>query len=350
LTAKHYRVRQVVAGADTRVLDEHRIEVDFSSLDAVSQLRALIAASGQKVGAIFNLAGLGPVGDAAGDQHLEYARRLFLRLKVLEPDLKESAQIGGGWLINLTAFDGQFGLRQTRAFPAVHAGTLGVAKSVAREWPGMRVKCIDVDPEIDPDRLVTEVLREVGNDDLTVEVGFTLKQRWRLDLGKGDANAADLSTLELTSDSVLLVTGGAYGITADVTRALAEKFHPRLVLVGRSPILEEESEATRGLIDPLQLKQFLIRDLRARDPKVTPAEIDRAITRILKDRLISANLAAMRMAGAQVEYHALDIRDGEAFGHLIDEIYARFGRIDGRAPRRRSDRRQADPRQVHRII
>ncbi|ACB97427.1 type I polyketide synthase [Beijerinckia indica] len=329
LTAKHYHVRQIVSGTDTHVLDEDRIEVDFSSLDGVSKLRALIAEKGQKVGALFNLAGLGTIADAANDQHLEYARRLFLLLKVLETDLKESAPIGGGWLINLTAFDGQFGLRQTRAFPALHAGTLGVAKSVAREWPGIRVKCIDVDPDIDLHHLVTEVLREVGNDDQTVEVGFTPKERWKLDLGKGSATAADLSTLDLDSNSVLLVTGGAYGITADVTQALAEKFHPRLVLVGRSPMPEEEAKATRDLVEPQQLQQYLIHELRAQNPKTTPAEVNRALKRMLRDRQIRANLAAMRAAGAEVDYHTLDIRDGEAFGRLIDDVYARWGRIDG---------------------
>jgi NAD(P)-dependent dehydrogenase (short-subunit alcohol dehydrogenase family) len=92
---------------------------------------------------------------------------------------------------------------------------------------------------------------------------------------------------------------------------------------------EEEAEATADLIEPQQLQKFLIRELRAQNPKTTPVEIDRALKRILKDRQIRANLAAMRTSGAQVEYHALDIRDGEAFGRLIDAVYARWGRIDG---------------------
>ena len=184
LTTMRYQVRQIVPGAETRVIDEDRIEVDYSSMDAVSKLRALFAASGQKVGAVFNVAGLAAVDEAAEGPHLEYARQLFLLLKVLEGDLRESVAAGGGWLINLTAFDGQFGLRRTRAFSAGPAGTLGVAKSVAREWPEVRVKCIDVDPKIAPGRLVAEVLREVGSIDSTVEVGFTQEERWRLDLEK----------------------------------------------------------------------------------------------------------------------------------------------------------------------
>ena len=329
LTSMHYQVRQIVPGAETRVIDEDRIEVDYSSLDAVSELRALVAASRQKIGAVFNLAGLGAADESAEGSHLEYARQLFLLLKVLERDLRESVAAGGGWLLNLTAFDGQFGLRRTRAFPAAPAGTLGVAKSVAREWPEVRVRCIDVDPKIEPGRLVAKVLGEVGSGDSILEVGFTQDERWRLDLEKDGATAGDLSTLALDAGGVLLVTGGAYGITADVARTLAEKFRPRLVLVGRSPMPEEEAAATRDLRNPQELRQFLIRELRARNPKTTPVEVELAVKRILKDRLIRANISAMRAVGAQVEYHALDIRDGAAFGQLIDGIYARWGRIDG---------------------
>jgi NAD(P)-dependent dehydrogenase (short-subunit alcohol dehydrogenase family) len=133
----------------------------------------------------------------------------------------------------------------------------------------------------------------------------------------------------LEHDGVLLVTGGAYGITADVTRAMAEKFRSRLVLVGRSPMPEAEPEATRSLNDRAELRQFLIGEARARGEKIKPAEIESGIKRILKDRQIRDNIAAMRSAAAQVEYHALDIRDGDAFGRLIDSIYDRYGRIDG---------------------
>lgn len=329
LGAKHFRVRQIIAGSGTRVLDENRIEVDYSSLETIGKLPAVLASLGEKAGAIFNLAGLGDIGDPGGDQHLGYARRLFLLLKVLEMDLKESARAGGGWLINLTAFDGQFGLRKERPFSTIHAGTLGIAKSVAIEWPGVRVKCIDVDPAIGSERLVSEVLQEAGYDDQTIEVGFTSKERWKLNLKNGEPDAVDLSDLGLNSDSVLLVTGGAYGITADVTRALAEKYKPHLVLVGRSPMPGEEPQSTRDLIEPQQLRRHFIKDLRAQDPKITPAEIDRNIRRVLKDRQIRANLAAMRSAGAGVEYHTLDVRDGDALGHLIDAVYERWGRIDG---------------------
>src|SRR6185295_10579490 len=41
------------------------------------------------------------------------------------------------------------------------------------------------------------------------------------------------------------------------------------------------------------------------------------------------NLAALRKLGATVRYYPVDVRDADAFGGLIDEIYRSFGRLDG---------------------
>ncbi|MGF6903704.1 acyl transferase domain-containing protein/NAD(P)H-dependent flavin oxidoreductase YrpB (nitropropane dioxygenase family)/NAD(P)-dependent dehydrogenase (short-subunit alcohol dehydrogenase family)/acyl carrier protein [Paraburkholderia sp. GAS348] len=323
-----HSVRQLIPGKATRVLDEGRYEVDFSSLESVQQLRELLAGSAEPVGTLINLMGASGDSDARG-HHQQDGRALFLLLKVFEKDLKNSAQGGAGWIVNVTSFDGQFGLSQSRAFAAESAGILGVAKSVAREWSTVRVKCIDVAPGLEPDWLAAQVLAEMRSGQPGIEVGYTGQGRWRLDLKNHDVLRQDLSRLTLDPDAVVLVTGGAYGITADVTRALAEKYRPRLIVVGRSALPEDEAETIFDIEDPAELKQFLIRDMRARHGKVTPAEVDRALKRVIRDREIRANLAAMRATGAQVEYHSLDVRDRVAFGNLIDDVYARCGRIDG---------------------
>jgi acyl transferase domain-containing protein/NAD(P)H-dependent flavin oxidoreductase YrpB (nitropropane dioxygenase family) len=324
LQAKQLPAIEIAPGAETKMVDSDRYEVDFSSFESVSEIRSLLAGSGRKAAGILNIAGEA----ASEDEQFGSARRLFLLLKALEGDLRD-ARSAGGWLVNLTRFDGQFGLRRARAFPVLAAGTLGVTKTAALEWPELRVKCIDADPELDQDVLVDRTLREIASDDPALEVGFTCDGRFRLDLKQDNAATQDLSALQLSQDAVLLVTGGAYGVTADVTKAFAEKFRPRIVLTGRSPLPEKESEATCRLVEPHELKQYLIRDMRARDSKTKPADVERALKQILKNREIAANIAVMRAAGAQVEYHALDVRDGEAFARLIESVYSRWGRIDG---------------------
>lgn len=328
LTSRGHHVCQLIPGTSARMLDEQRYEADLASLESVQQLGDLLAGQGEQIGAVINLMGAAEQGDAA-DQHLGDARALFLLLKVWQQELKASARGGAGWLINVTAFDGQFGLSRSRAFSVGSAGTLGLAKSVAREWPLVRVKCIDIEPGLDPDWLAEQVYREMRSPDRATEVGLTAHGRWRIDLKPNGSARQRLSELTLDAGAVLLITGGAYGITADLTRALAEKYRPRLVVVGRSPLPGEEAELTRGIADTAQLKQILIGDLRSRNGNVTPAQVDSALKCILKERQIRANLAAMQASGAELEYHCLDVRDAAGFASLIDDVYARWGRIDG---------------------
>jgi NAD(P)-dependent dehydrogenase (short-subunit alcohol dehydrogenase family) len=138
----------------------------------------------------------------------------------------------------------------------------------------------------------------------------------------------DPPALELDRESVILVTGGACGVTAEVACKLASVAKPRLILVGRSPLPPAESPHTQGL-DRAAMRKLFLDEARSRDKTILPVEIERSVNRLFKDREIRANLDACAAAGASVEYHALDVRDGDNFGHLIDELYERFGRIDG---------------------
>jgi acyl transferase domain-containing protein/NAD(P)H-dependent flavin oxidoreductase YrpB (nitropropane dioxygenase family)/NADP-dependent 3-hydroxy acid dehydrogenase YdfG/acyl carrier protein len=326
LAGQGAEVQRIVPATLTRAIDAQHYEVDLSSLAAVRQLRELVvAASAAKPVVLINVMGA-VTGGAHGHRH--DARALFLLLKAFEQDLKGGAQ-GGAWLVNVTAFDGQFGLSRSRAFEVESAGVLGVAKTAAREWPGVKVKCVDVDPALAPAVQAARVIGEMRSGQPGIEVGYTAQGRWRLDLRHTDVVRQDLSRLTLDPDAVVLVTGGACGITADVTRALAERYRPKLVLVGRSPLPAEEDASTAGIDDPATLKQILIRERRAHADKITPAEIERIYTRILRDREIRANLAAMRAAGATIDYRSLDVRDEKSFEQLIDDVYEHYGRIDG---------------------
>src|SRR5262249_976382 len=64
-----------------------------------------------------------------------------------------------------------------------------------------------------------------------------------------------------------------------------------------------------------EVKAALMRRLQA-----GPAAVEAAYRRLLKDREIRANLAAIRAAGAAAEYRAVDLRDRAAFGALLDEL------------------------------
>jgi NAD(P)-dependent dehydrogenase (short-subunit alcohol dehydrogenase family) len=257
---------------------------------------------------------------------MSIAEWTFQLVKEFAEELQSSAADGGGWVVNLTAVDGRFGLGGGEVAPAA-AGTLGICKTLQREYPRLHVKTIDVERDLPGDLLAARLLQELTAEDDTPEVGLTKQGRWRLVL-KEDPVPRSLPPLPLDADSVVLITGGAAGITAEVARSLAASARPRLILVGRSPLPEPETPRTRGL-DRIALRQLLVEEARRTQTAVLPAEIERHISRLLKDRQILATLDACSAAGATVEYHSLDVRDPQALAQLIDNLYERFGRIDG---------------------
>lgn len=326
-----YRVIRIMPGKKTKMLKENCYEVDFSSLASVRELPSLIARSGERVGALFNLMGLKGVSKDAdgldmGD--LDGAKKWFLLLKVFGDDLKVGAGSSGGWLVNLTAMGGQFGLKNERPFSIGPAGSIGLTKTIAREWSNLKVKSIDLDPTAPEDILKEKIRQELSVFDDLVEVGLDEKGRWRIDVVETAGDFKVRSLVQLGSESVILVTGGAHGITAEILKVFAAKYRPQIVIVGRS-VLEEESLGTRDLATHGALREFLIKKLRQEDASVTPAAIERQVQKILRNRRIRENLEAMKKAGARVEYHSLDVRDGVLFGKFIDGIYERLGRIDG---------------------
>jgi NAD(P)-dependent dehydrogenase (short-subunit alcohol dehydrogenase family) len=327
LEAQGCQVRHVVPGAFTRTVDASRLEVDLSSLDAVAPLAELLRVDETPPGALVNLMGADEGGSTW--DHRNDARALFMLLKVLGPALRRGADAGAGRLINVTSFDGRFGLAGGTHTAVGSAGTLGVVKSAAREWANVRVKCIDAAPTLDPAELAAEIMREMFSPNPDVEVGFDEDGRYRIDLVPRALERDNLGEFALEPGSVVVVTGGAYGITANLARMLADKYHPHLVLVGRSPLPGDEDELTRGVTDMQTLRRLLTERLQARHQKVKPAVVEAELKRLLKEREMVANLVAYRNSGCTVEYHCLDVRDNEAFSALIDEIYRRLGRIDG---------------------
>lgn len=330
IAALGYTSWQLVPGEQSRVLGAGCFEVDFSSPTLGDELRCLIEEIGLPLGGLINLSGLA-YADEQPPVTGSPARNLFLTLKMLESQLKPNGEESDCWLINVTAFDGQFGLRRTTPFSVDAAGTLGVAKTAACEWPHLRVRCIDLEPGLATSEWTSLVVKELQQPDGALEIGFTSEGRWRLDLQlqNDDERGSDNIDSLLDKQAVVLVTGGAYGITAEITMALARTQALRLVIVGRSPMPEPEAATTRDIHGMGELRMHLINDLKNKGIKVKPIEIESLLRDILKQRQIRNTFAALQAAGADIEYHAIDVRNAQDFGKLLDDIYARYGRIDG---------------------
>jgi NAD(P)-dependent dehydrogenase (short-subunit alcohol dehydrogenase family) len=334
LKSRNVPVCQVAPGAALRQVQADRFEADLSSPSAVHEWRRQLSGTGVGcIGGVINALGLEEACRRGGCEDEDLPLRISLWtlnvLKELIGDLCASVEQQGGWYVNLTPLGGKFGLEGGAADAPLAlgaSGTLGITKSLRREYPSLRVKNVDVDATMDPAILASRILDEVAGDRLS-EVGLTRQGRWRVGLQK-EAPGERLGPLPLGADSVVLVTGGGQGVTAEIARALAAAARPRLILVGRSALPGPEAPEMAGL-DHAALRRLLLERARELGSRVVPAEVERSVSRVLKDRRIRATLEACTAAGARVEYHGLDVRDAARLGELIDDIYERHGRIDG---------------------
>ncbi|WP_406305298.1 SDR family NAD(P)-dependent oxidoreductase [Streptomyces sp. NBC_00885] len=251
---------------------------------------------------------------AHGGEWTESVRRLAHSLLVakhaFEP-LNTAATAGRAAFVTVTRLDGAFGLGGVDEELAPAGGVAGLVKTLAVEAPQLFTRALDLAPALTPEACADLVLSEVHDavtdtvqvgHDGTRRVGLTLAERPLTDTG------ADIAPL--TSDDVLVVTGGGRGITADCVIELAKQYKPGLLLLGRTP-LDEEPQWAHG-VEAAALKAAAAGQLKAAGEKPTPKRVEQLYRAVVGAREIRKTIEDVRAAGSQVEYLAVDITDPAA--------------------------------------
>ncbi len=298
---------------------------DLTDPAAVADLIARLHAKCGPVSGLIHLLPLAesPEGETDERRMKREVKSLYLLARGLEADIRDAGKSGSAVLLAVTAMGGTmgFGGDLPDDFFAGHGGVAGFAKCLGFEWPEVSVRVVDVNAETPAPRLVDQLLSELGDPKGPLEVGRSGSQRvtWQVEPGPLET---DVPAVSLNADSTVLITGGARGITARIALELAERYQPKLVLVGSSAEPAPEATDTAKLTTPAEIKAALMKRAGA---ETKPAAIETAYKRLVKDREIRGNLEAIRAAGGKVDYRAIDVRDAVAFGGLIDELNAAGG-------------------------
>ncbi len=131
----------------------------------------------------------------------------------------------------------------------------------------------------------------------------------------------------LTSSAVLLVSGGARGITAQCVIDLARHFRCKFILLGRTALQDEPAWA-HGFLQESELKNQAIAEVRARGDKPTPALISQKVSNVLAQREIRQTITAVQAAGGNAIYISADITDQTALQTALAS-HNPFGTITG---------------------
>jgi malonyl CoA-acyl carrier protein transacylase len=169
-------------------------------------------------------------------------------------------------------------------------GMLGLFLSAAQEYPSVQFRTLAIDPDTDLraalggalDRgcPVVEMMHREGR-------VFTSEGRVAPSVFNGPAS------LNLRPGDVIVMSGGAAGITAHLARSLSP-FRLRLVFLGRTPL----------------------------NPGINPGTSPRAVE-------MAQTLADLHAAGIEAAYHICDVTNPEAVRTVLGQVASRYGRIDG---------------------
>ncbi len=287
------------AGADARVVDAI----------GESELRSVIY-----------LGNLGPVADA--DQAIALNRDAFAAAKAFAP-VAES----GGTFVAVDDQDGTFATSGGDADRVWGSGLAALMRTAAIEWPAAVTKMVDIERAGRAVQLVAaDIASELLNGGADREVGLRADGT-RIGL-RVEPVDVESGAVPIGADDVIVVSGGARGVTAATIIELARSSRSAFVLLGRSP-LTEEPEQYGAALDDAALKQLLLAESNAAGEKLTPAKLKKLVGAVLANREIRATLASIDEAGGRASYLAVDITDLVALTNALESVRSEVGPITG---------------------
>jgi len=182
-------------------------------------------------------------------------------------------------------------------------GLLGLFLSAAQEYPAVQFRTLEIDRDTD---LLLALRAALDKGCAAVELihreGKTFTSQGHL----APAVFGDLPSLKLNPGDVVVMSGGATGISAHLARSLVP-FAPRLVFLGRTQL-----DPHAHPVDPQP------------EPWSSASAPDKS-----RAHEIAQTLADLHASGIEATYLTCDVTDPEAVRVALGEVAGRYGRIDG---------------------
>ena len=231
----------------------------------------------------------------------------------------------GGLFVTVMDTGGRFAPEDTDPLRAWLAGLPALTKTAAQEWPKASLKAIDLQRgERDAETLAAALADELLTGGPDPEVGLTANGVRRVT--RSVAAEVERGEAVIARGDVVLVSGGARGVTAASVLAWAKETQARHVLLGRTP-LSPEPACCAGLTQDAALKRALLADAQAQGRTLGPKDLGRRVRGVLAAREIRATLAALEAVGAEGRYLAVDVTDGPALTTALEGVRAEWGPI-----------------------
>ena len=245
----------------------------------------------------------------------------FGRVRAMAPVLRRAALQGGALLCSVTALGGGFALDAPPPEDVDPTGGAwgGMLKTAAAEWTDVNCRTIDIDPA--SKGLAADIVQyALSKGPLEIGLGPEGPRTVVLEPQSVESSASPV----LGPEDVVLITGGARGVTAEVAVAIAEAGHPRLILMGRSPEPEAEPDWLVNLESEAEIKRAI---LTQSGPGISPQEVQAEFNRIQAGREIARSISRISAAGSEVDYCSVDVRATDEVRACLLPLVEKYGSV-----------------------
>ena len=253
-----------------------------------------------------------------------FLKKAFRLAQAAGPALREAGRKSGACLVTVSRLDGSFGLSGLKSEQdPVFGGLAGLAKTAAREWPEVSCRALDAAADWTHTVSVAQAVAEEAFFKGPSELGLSAAGGKVVLLSASEQ--AKGGKLPLEKGDVVVITGGARGVTAEAAAALAAACAPALAILGRSPRPSAEEPWLAACASEADIKKTLI----TRNPGMAPKAAGEQCRAILAAREIRAQLNRFEAAGSRAAYYQADIRDAVSVAETLEKITRELGPVRG---------------------
>ena len=252
----------------------------------------------------------------------------FLAVQQAASELLTASSRGDALLASVTGMDGAFGFTGN-AFANPEQGALaGLVKTARLEWDAVICRAVDMSPDLSSQtvavRQVLEELLTVSPQD-PVEIGLLPDRRVALKPVPAETMEG---SVDLDANDVVVITGGARGVTAACAFSLAAASGAAIALVGRSEAPFEEPGWLTGIHNEADMKRAIAENAFS-DARPNPKTLEVEYRRHCANRSIRLTLERLQQAGVRAGYTCADVTDKDGLSAALDSIRKTMGPIAG---------------------
>ncbi|MDH6306519.1 acyl transferase domain-containing protein/NAD(P)H-dependent flavin oxidoreductase YrpB (nitropropane dioxygenase family)/NAD(P)-dependent dehydrogenase (short-subunit alcohol dehydrogenase family)/acyl carrier protein [Parabacteroides sp. PF5-5] len=203
-------------------------------------------------------------------------------------------------------------------------GFPGLIKSLMHEYPDINFRVVGSHTPFDITTLPQIILDELSVKEKFPEVIYKNQERFQFDIKAEEVKINGEPILDIDENSVVLVLGGAQGITPELVSQLSLDYPCTYILAGRSSQLED-SEKYSSLQTRDEIRKYLISEENMK----VPADIEKRLQVIYKSNQIGQAIEKIKAAGGKAVYKTVDAKNSKEFKAFINALKKEYGKIDG---------------------